>query len=267
MLALVTNVLALVASKHSLQPALKLRGGLGGIDSAAVAKGASYLLVTNGVLCGLGPDKACEGYGLDTPSFTTAELVKSLGYVQGSMAILALTSLAGMPTPKAIAWASVPLLLQTIENLLNDVPAKMGMPAGGMVLLLAINAATAYCGFYGVGPEWVFKAYAAWSMANGAFFALSPKAGAKAWGIEATETEAAMMKNLGYMLVAWATLAGALLTDVPAVTGVGYAWVVALASIVDGAFISKTMDAMMSDLTPMYVWMAIQAAVIGGTLF
>ena len=86
-------------------------------------------------------------------------------------------------------------------------------------------------------------------------------------GIDATVTEQAVMKNFGYMLVAWATTAGALLTDVPAVTAVGYGWVVALASIVDGAFVSKTAAAMMKDLTPMYVWMAIQAAVIGGTLF
>lgn len=267
MLALITSTLALVASKHSLQPTLKLRGGLGSVDSAAVAKGASYLLVANGVLCGLGSDKACEGYGLEKPSFTTGELVKSLGYVQVSMAILGLTTLAGMATPKAIAWSTVPLVLQTIENLLNDVPAKMGMPAGGMALLLAINSIAAYCGFNGVGPEWIFKAFTAWSMANGAFFALSPKAGAKAWGIDVTVTEQAMMKNFGYMLVAWATTAGALLTDVPAVTAVGYGWVVALASIVDGAFVSKTAAAMMKDLTPMYVWMAIQAAVIGCTLF
>ena len=195
MLALVTSTLALVASKHSLQPTLKLRGGLGSVDSAAVAKGASYLLVANGVLCGLGSDKACEGYGLEKPSFTTGEIVKSLGYVQGSMAILGLTTLAGMATPKAIAWSAVPLVLQTIENLLNDVPAKMGMPAGGMALLLAINSIAAYCGFNGVGPEWIFKAFTAWSMANGAFFALSPKAGAKAPSKPALDASQPMSKS------------------------------------------------------------------------
>ena len=79
-------------------------------------------------------------------------------------------------------------------------------------------------------------------------------------------TEQAMMKNLGYMLVAYATLAGSLLSDTPTVTAIGYAWTVAFASIIAGAFISKTMPELMSDFTPMYAWMAIQAGVIASTL-
>lgn len=266
MLALLTSTLALVATKDSIKPALKLRGGLSGIDSSAVATGASYLLTANGVLCGLGSDKACEGYGLEKPSFTTGQLVASLGYTQVGLAILSFCALAGMDMPKAIAWSAVPWLVQTIGNLLNDVPAKMGMPQGGMILLLAINAVTAYCGFNGVGPSWVYNAFACWSMANGVFFALAPKAGAKAWGVEADAVESAMMKNFGYMLVAYAVTAGALLTGSSAVTAIGYGWTAALVSLLDMLFVSKTASTVTSNMTPMYVWLGIQAVVIACTL-
>jgi hypothetical protein len=171
-----------------------------------------------------------------------------------------------MPLGAALAWSQVPWLLLVLENLANGVPAKMGMPNAGQYLLLAINGATAYCGFSGTSVTTAATASAAWQALNGVIFALAPKKGAEAWGLDADEKVTLMMKNFGYSLAMGAALLYAVTSGTEIAKSIGYYFLGMMASLVDLTFISGFFDTMGADKGPAAVWGAIQAAVVAATL-
>jgi hypothetical protein len=250
----------------AVRPVLKLRGGLAGVDPALAATVGSTLFGINGVVCGLAEGVAAEGYGLTDPSYNIQQMVKSLGYTFASFAVLALSLLKGVPFGSAFGWSVVPWLLLTVSNILNGVPAKMGMPAAGQFVLLAINTASCYCGMTGTAMPLAAKLNAGWTMLNGVMFALMPKMGAKAWGLEEDDKFCAIFKNFGYSLVAMGTLIMATATGVDVSTAVGYGMIPMIASLADGLFVTKGFDTLNADKVPAYVWGVIMATVAALTL-
>ena len=220
----------------------------------------------NGVYCGLAPEPAAAAYGVDKPDFTMLQIIKSMGYTFVSSAILAILVLNGMGVGKAIAWSAVPWLLQSLDNIWNGTAKKMGQPEQAPLLLLAINCAVMYCGFTDTNTDLAAKCFAAWCGANGVYLALQPEKGAEAWGVKTDAKLAAMMKNFGYALAAYAALVYFLNDGAATTTAIGYSWAIMLASIADGLFVSKTFENVSSDKQPAYIWGAIQAFVVAATL-
>merc|ERR1719174_1138104 len=138
---------ATLVKSTKAQPVLKLRGGLGGVDAGMVAKVGAGLTLANGAYCGLAPKPASEAYGLADADFNIIQMIKSLGYTCVSLALLAFLVINGTPVGTAIAWAQVPWIVLGLDNVWNGTAEQMGQPAFAPLLLLAINAATAYCGF------------------------------------------------------------------------------------------------------------------------
>lgn len=255
------------ASDVKLRPMMKLRGGVGPIEPAMAATVGSSLFALNGVYCGLAPLPACEAYGVKDASFNVEQMVKNLGYTAIGFAILAIGVLKGVPLNKAFGWANLPWVLLTLENIWNGVTTKMGIPAAGQYLLLAINAFGLYTGLTDTLMPNAAYGIAGWCALNGAFFALNPAAGASAWGLKnADEMFLTMMKNFGYSLVGYATLLYLLTSGMDAPAAIGYAFIPNALSIIDGLFVSKGFIKMGSPPEPGYVWLAIMGAVIASTV-
>jgi hypothetical protein len=253
-------------SAKAVRPALKLRGGLAGVDPATAAMVGTVLTGVNGAYCGIAPEPAAQAYGMKSVPFEVVQIIKSLGYTFISAAILAVLSLKGKDLGTALASSSVPWVILTLDNIWNGVAAKMGQPAFAPIMLLAINVAVLYCSFTGTAVPLAANLYAGWCALNGMFFALAPEKGAEAWGMKASAQFAAMMKNFGYSLASFAVLLASLANGVGAPQAIGYSFAVMLLSILDGLFVSKTFEVVSDDKTPGYVWMVIQAAVIALTL-
>lgn len=266
MLAMLATAGASLAADKSVRPALKLRGGLAGVDPKMAATVGSTLFGINGVVCGLAEGVATEGYGVKDASYNIQQMVKSLGFTFISFAVLAISLLKGVPFSAAFGWGCLPWLLLTISNILNGVPAKMGMPIAGQYLLLAINAASMYCGLTDTAMPLAAKLNAGWTLLNGVAFALVPKMGAKGWGLVEDDKFAAIFKNFGYSLVAMGTLIMSTATGVAVEQAVGYAMIPMLVSLLDGLYINKGFDTLNADKVPAYVWGAIMTTVIALTL-
>ena len=255
-----------VANAANLKPALQLRGGLAGLDSTTVATVGASLFCANGIYCGIAPGPASEAYGLKDASFEVTQVIKYLGYTFVAFSILALAVLKGVSVNRAIAWAQVPWILVGLDNIWNGIAKKLGQPDFAPFLLLAINCATAYCGFTDTSMPLAATLNAAWCGLNGVFFALKPDKGAEAWGMKADAKFEAMMKNMGYALTACAVLTYYVANGADITTAIGYAFVPTLLSIIDQLLVSKGFETLGADPAPAYVWGAIQMAVIAGTL-
>ena len=76
--ALLVASLSVASANHNkaaLRPALKLRGGLAGVDASTAATVGAWLGTVNGVYCGIAEGPACEAYGVDNPSFNMLQIV------------------------------------------------------------------------------------------------------------------------------------------------------------------------------------------------
>jgi hypothetical protein len=261
-------IAATVSAGPTARPAInRLRGGdLAGIPAATVAKVGATLVGINGVYVGLAPEPASKAYGLDSASFEMTEIIKNIGYTFASMAIAALVQLNGGSFANAFGWANVPWLLLTLGNLLDGTSAKMGIPAAGTYLLLAINAAGTYCGLTNTGMPLAALLNAVWCGFNGLFFALLPSKGLEAWGLASDSKTDAVFKNFGYALASFGVMTAALAKGADVTTAFAYSCIAFLVGLGDMLFVSKTFDALGSPKEPGYAWIAIMAAVAYGII-
>jgi len=255
-----------VGRNDQIRPALKLRGGLNGVDGAQVAKYAGMLLVANGAYCNLAPEPACKAYGMEKPSFNVVQMVKSLGAVNLASGILALCVLNGVATNKAIGWAGLPWIIVTLDAIFNGSAEKMGQPAMAQPLLLVITAATMYCAFTNTNMPLAATLNSAWCLLNGLGAALAPAKLGEAWGMKGDAAFEGMLKNFGYQLSGYGVVQYFLANGGDHVQSLGYGWVAALISLIDMVFISKTVDALGVKPEAMYGWGAIQAGVVAATV-
>jgi hypothetical protein len=249
------------------QPALRLRGGLAGVDGAQVAKYAGMLLLANGAYCNLAPEPACKAYGMEKPSYDIMQMVKSLGAVNLASGVLALCVLNGVDTNQAIGWASLPWLVLTLDSIFNGAGEKMGQPAFAQPLLLAITSATMYCAFTNTNMPLAATLNSAWCLLNGLGAALTPTALASAWGMKGDAAFEGMLKNFGYQLAGYGVVQYFIANGGDSVKALGYGWVAALLSMIDMNFITKSVDALGVKKEALMGWGVIQAGVVATTVF
>jgi hypothetical protein len=245
---------------------LKLRGGLAGVDTNTVATAATCITGLNAVYCALAPEPAAEAYGVKGASFNVVQMIKALGNTNLMVVVLAACLLKGVDTNTAIAWSQLPWIIGCLDAIFNGTGEKMGQPAFAQPLLLAISAATMYCGFTGTNMPLAGQLNAGWGLLNGVGAALVPDKLASAWGMSGDSAFNAMMKNFGFALCSASVLAYCVASGQPFIQSLGYAWAVLLVGLVDQKFVSKTFDDIGGDDGPLYAWMAISAAVTAGLL-
>lgn len=263
---------ALVAKQPAnIQPVLKLRGGLAGLDPNTVATYASYLSLANSGVMTLAGEKAAELYGIENPSPLAIQLAEWAGGTMLAMAITSLLALGGMDFATAVAWGSVALLIQNVQGLLKDTASKLGFGTAAKYMPVAIAAALTAALFgkiSAIDTGLALKIVTVWDLVNGlgAYFATTPFF--NAWeGPSMSEVETAMAKFFGGTL----TLAGVFCGSVAflnkdVLTAIGYTWAVSTAINIDALFITKNMDAMGADKNSGYVWTAIGALIVAAIL-
>jgi hypothetical protein len=265
-LALV-GVSSLNVKKDSLRPALKLRGGLAGVDAKQVATAASWFLAANGAYFTLAPEPALKAYGAEDTSFIIQKIMHYSGTAFISTAVLSLVMLATDDANKAMGWSGLPWLIVTLSAILNGDSEKMGLPAFNQPFLLSLCAATMYCAFTGTGMPMVGKLYAGWCLLNGIGAVLAPSKFSAAWGLSSNDKVDAMMKGYGYNLVIYGVVAYLVLNGDSVVSAVGYGWAIALLNLIDGLFVTKHHVSLGVKTEPMYAWLIINAAIAAFTLF
>ena len=65
-------------------------------------------------------------YGIQNPSALTSQFAEWSGGAMLMIAIASILSLGGMDFTKALAWGSVPTLVQNVQGLLKDSASKLG---------------------------------------------------------------------------------------------------------------------------------------------
>jgi len=248
---------------------MKLRGGLGGLDSKQVATYASYLFATNAGVMALAPEKAMEMYGVENPSAITSQFAEWAGGTMLMIAIASILGLGGMDFTTALAWGSVPTLVQNAQGLLKGTATKLGF--GTMAQYMpAIVSAVLTAGLFGKGLDaaLALKVTAAWMGLNGlgCYFFTEPFM--KAWegpAMGVVETTRAKFFG-GVMTCAGLFAASVAFGEKDLLTAIAYSWAGFLATQVDALFVSKTMEKLGADVNAGYAWLAIQAFVVAAIL-
>lgn len=267
--ALVAKQASLAATPTPVPNLMKLRGGLGGIDPNQVATGASYLYAINAGVMALAPEKAAEMYGIKSPSTLTSQFAEWAGGAMLMIAIASILSLGGMDFATALAWGSVPTLVQNVQGFLNDTADKLGFGQAAKFMPLLVSAVLT-AGLFGKGIDsaMALKITAAWMGLNGAGCYLFTAPFMKAWEAPAmSAVEESMAKFFGGVMATAGVFTGSVaFLETDAITAVAYAWAFAALIQADGLFISKTFDTIGADANAGYAWMAIMAFVVASIL-
>ena len=122
--ALVTHPLA----GRSTAPTLRLRGGLGGVDSEVVAKFSSGLGVMSGAYLGLAADKACTAYGIKADGESDGlrkYLLENMGWLMLAVPLTGALTVTDLPLEKAVGWALLPYSVATTQAILQGRAKKL----------------------------------------------------------------------------------------------------------------------------------------------
>lgn len=135
----------------------------------------------------LAPEKAADMYGIQNPSALTSQFAEWSGGAMLMIAIASILSLGGMDFTKALAWGSVPTLVQNVQGLLKDSASKLGFGVMAKFMPVIVSAVLT-AGLFGVGLDsaLALKITAGWMGLNGlgCYFATEPFL--KAWEVRAT---------------------------------------------------------------------------------
>ena len=250
---------------------MKLRGGLAGLDPTQVATAAAYLSAVNAGVMSLAPEKAAEMYGIKDPSPVMVQMAEWTGGIMLMIAITSLMAIGGGDFTNALAWGSVPSLIQNVQGLLKGTAGKLGFGTAAQYMPALVSAVLTAGLFGKAGPldsALALKITAGWQLANGlgCYFVTEPFMGA--WeGPAMTSVELAFAKFFGSVMACSGVFVSSVaFLETDTLTAIGYTWAAFLATGLDGLFISKTIEKMGADPTGGYVWSAIQAVVAGAIL-
>jgi hypothetical protein len=115
---------------RSTAPALRLRGGLGGVDSEVIAKLSTGLGAMSGAYLGLAADKACPAYGIKADGKSDGLrkfLLENLGWLLLSICMTGALTVTGTSVEKALGWALLPYSVATTQAILQGRPAQLGI--------------------------------------------------------------------------------------------------------------------------------------------
>ncbi|KAJ1477350.1 hypothetical protein T484DRAFT_1631347 [Baffinella frigidus] len=249
-------------------PALRLKGGLGGVDAELVAQLATGLGSMNGAFSALAPEQAAEAYGVKVGGLSQM-LMECTGFSLVAQGIFSAKTLAGSSIQEAVAWALVPETVYFVQLVLQGRAAKINMNKSGHFVVIAINLFLAHACFTGADhADTALKVWLAWGAINVVAFIAAPEPALKAWGLSSfTATDVVFMRshgwNVGGLLAAQASQ---ILWGNSPSTAVGHAFLVMAASVLDGLFISKGPEKLGVPVGALYAWLGISCGVAAFTL-
>ena len=260
-----------VMLKKPTPAVMNLRGGLAGLDPTDVATKANYLNLVNAGVMTLAGETTGRLYGIKDPSPVMSQMAEWAGSLILMVAITTYKAIDGGDFTNALAWGSVPALIQNVQGLLRGTAGKLGFGTAAQYMPALVSAVLTAGLFGKAGPldsALALKITAVWFLANGlvGYFATEPFMGA--W--EAPPMSSADMAFgkffCGIMACAGIFVSSVAFLDIDILTAIGYTWAAFLATNLEGLFLSKTYEKMGADLTGCYVWAAIQAVVAGAIL-
>jgi hypothetical protein len=251
---------------RTLSKPLAVRGGAGPVDPTLACQIGTTLVSANGAMMALSPSKVGDIYGLKLEPIGEW-IAENGGMTFVGTAVASWLALNGASANTAIGWGVVPQVVIGVKTLLNDLPAKFGVPAPGMILNTALNVGVVYALLtdQSYAPT-VIKALLAYYGLNSLGFILATEKAAGMWGIKGSDETLLMMKSFGWFIGSFVALAYGLSEDKGATTSIGYAFVLPLISILDNLFISKSADKFGLEKNAQYFWLAIQTMIVVTTL-
>ena len=257
------------AFKPAAAPVLRLRGGLGGVDTTTAAKALSYLTSANAGYMALAPKEAAGMYGMSDPTPMQEWMLENCGWMMVTQMIISWCSLNGVGYLTATGYSYLPWVILGVQNVLTKRATTVGAPEWTQMFFTALNAFFFYSLTQNAfNAPTVAKVAAGWNALNGLFAYAAPKTFGSNWGLaEMDDMTANIFKFFGACLVSTGVLAGGLAMGKDFTTSLGYTWAVYMLSAIDSNFISKTIDEMGLDKGPQYFWLAIQVAAVAVLLF
>jgi hypothetical protein len=235
-----------------------------------VANGALALTGLNAAVIALSPAKAGEIYEVSLSGADEA-IVKYMGLTLLGQAMMVYYSMQGESAATAIGYSILPQLIGNLQGNLNDEPGKLfGQegPAKYINIVLAAFMAHTLLGsplpLPQVDSGTAITAYAGWGALNGLGMYFATDKLMEAWGASGAKLNKTFLKGFGGFLTISSLTMYMLNSGEDAIKTLGYATAATLATMVDGNFISK--DAPGSEASQQF-WMAINAAIVGFTLF
>ena len=260
-----------VMLKKPTPAVMNLRGGLAGLDPTDVATKANYLNLVNAGVMTLAGETAVGLYGVKDPSPVMSQMAEWAGSLILMVAITTYKAIDGGDFTNALAWGSVPALIQNVQGLLRGTAGKLGFGTAAQYMPALVSAVLTAGLFGKAGPldsALALKITAVWFLANGlvGYFATEPFMGAWEAPPMSTADMAFGKFFCGIMACAGIFVSSVAFLDIDILTAIGYTWAAFLATNLEGLFLSKTYEKMGADLTGCYVWAAIQAVVAGAIL-
>mmetsp|Transcript_22067 Transcript_22067/g.37848 ORF Transcript_22067/g.37848 Transcript_22067/m.37848 type:complete len:326 (+) Transcript_22067:77-1054(+) len=261
-----------LSSENALSSVCQLvRGGAGPFKGESVAKFATLITICNAALISLAPAKTLKMYGLDE-SPLAEYMTECLGNIITSHAITQWSlNFNNNSINTAMGAGTLYLTIFTLKSLLNDMPSKLGFPAFGQCIFLAINIFCGYTLLYNKPQaDNVAKYYPLWGLVNALSFILAPDAMGRKWGVEGDEPNALVtyvMKQTGLVLASKAVYLLSLGNGVDPIKALGYGNIPALLGMIMTNFVTKEIDQFGMDQNEQWVWLLLKVFIVGSLVF
>jgi len=206
LLAVVNGAVLKTPERSPAKPALRLRGGIAGVDADLVAKGLLVLQSVNSGFVTLAPKPAAEAYGLKGSTELQEAFIENMGFLLVGLCIAGFCALDGMPVGKTTAISLIPPLINIVKWLLNGTGKKLGIPDAGNIMNGGIMAVSIGLLFSGTGdPILIAKVLSGWWAFNGLIASLVPDKLAGGYGLkEMDQGTTGLMQSFGGFLANWA---------------------------------------------------------------
>jgi len=246
---------------------LKVRGGAGPLDPTLVAKTATALVATQGLVNVLCTEASLKAYGVASASEEDVIAVQLNGFTQLSNAISpALLLFYGTDVNTALAYGLVPFIISFAAGLINDAPKKFGTEKLGNMLWLIVDSAL----MYGLlnKSSWAtdaFKGICVLAALSHTYTRLNPKKGMELYGRKKPLTPflAACMKGVSDVGLCGIIQGLALISGVGTLTSIGYAYAFYTVPLLFSLFLSNDFQELKLDRSPWYFWLAVCVVVVG----
>ena len=254
--------------------ALRLRGGLGGVDPTVVAKAATAISGVNAGVMYLSPSRAAQLYRA-TPSGLLYWMMELLSAAMLQVTWGAWLALGGTEVHRAIAWGGVPTTVQALKHLLDvDERIDIGHRFVSKVIPLLINLflTSALFGHGVISPNLALQLTAVLNLLYGLMLRLTAEAVVRGANVplpaEPPTAEIEMTRKFGLALLSSAVFCAAISFFGRGVhEALAYSMVVFMLGRLDGLFLSKGLERLGVAKTTTYGWLAVQVAVVAAILF
>ncbi len=202
---------AAVLKAPSAKAALKLRGGLGGVDPEQVAKGLTLLVGAQSVMSVADQGKVCEMYEM-ADTGVTQFFIGNGGALMLGTAWSAWKMLNGGDAAASVAEGLIASILYNLKDLSSDTTGSLGWGQAPKYMPLAVNVLfyaglTGRLDFLSAGDSMKYMSW--WLLANGVMMYFAPDKAMEMWQASYSGKAAAAENAMTKMFGSWIAGTGA----------------------------------------------------------